>query len=77
MGTHPPRIPPTGFFGLGATPMCTGASSRSTELDDSSRFCVVRVACRAIREQLRVAVVAITRALWWVNNQYLGSVISA
>ena len=61
MGAHPPRIPPTGFLGLGGTPTCAGASSRSTALDDSSRFCVVRVACRAIKVQLRVE--AITRTL--------------
>jgi len=64
MGAHPPRIPPTGFLGLGATPTCAGASSRSTALDDSSRFRVVRVACRAIKVQLRVTVEAITRILW-------------
>lgn len=58
---HPPRIPPTGFLGLGGTPTCAGASSRSTALDDSSRFCVVRIACRVIKVQQRVAVEAITR----------------
>jgi hypothetical protein len=54
-------MPPTGFLGLGGTPTCAGACSRSIALDDSSRVCVARVACRAIKVQLRVAVEAITR----------------
>ena len=57
--THPPRIPPTGFFGLGATPTCVGAASRRTELNDSDRVCVVRGAFRAIKAQLRATVGAI------------------
>ena len=72
MGAHPPRIPPTGFLGLGGTPTCAGASSWSTALDDSSRFFVVRVACRAIKVQLRVAVEAITRDSVGHSLGYLG-----
>ena len=56
---YPPRIPPTGFLGLGATPTCVGASARRTLVDESDRVCVVREAFRAIKAQLRADVEAI------------------
>ena len=59
MRVYPPRIPPTGFLGLGATPTCVGASTRRTLVDDSDRVCVVRAAFRAIKAQLRTDVEAI------------------
>lgn len=59
MRVYPPRIPPTGFLGLGATPTCVGASARRTLVDDSDRVCVVRAAFRAIKAQLRADVEAI------------------
>ncbi len=77
MGAHPPRIPPTGFFGVGARPMCAGASSRSTALDDNSLFCAVREACRAIKVQLRVVIEAITQADTGLLFGYLGHYFTA
>ena len=59
MRVYPPRIPPTGFLGLGATPTCVGASARRTLVDDSDRVCVVRAAFRVIKAQLRADVEAI------------------
>lgn len=59
MRVYPPRIPPTGFLGLGATPTCVGASARRTLVEDSDRVCVVRAAFRAIKAQLRADVEAI------------------
>ncbi len=56
MRVYPPRIPPTGFLGLGATPTCVGASAWRTALNDSDRVCVARAAFRAIKAQLRAAV---------------------
>lgn len=59
MRVYPPRIPPTGFLGLGATPTCPGASARRALLEDSDRICVARAAFRAINAQLRADVEAI------------------
>lgn len=56
---YPPRIPPTGFLGLGATPTCVAASARRAPVDDSDRICVVRATFRAIKAQLRADVAAI------------------
>lgn len=62
-GFYPPRIPPTGFLGLGVTPTCEGASARRTALDDSNRVCVLRGAFRAIKAQLRTTVMGILLGL--------------
>jgi hypothetical protein len=59
LSVYPPRIPPTGFLGLGATPTCVGASARRVLVDDSDRVCVGRAAFRAINVKLRADVEAI------------------
>lgn len=56
MRVYPPRIPPTGFLGLGATPTCVGASARRTLVDDNDLVCVVRTAFRANKAQQRADV---------------------
>lgn len=53
---YPPRIPPTGFLGLGETPTCVGVSTRRTLVDDNDRVCVVRAGFRANKAQRRANV---------------------